>query len=681
MLNYFQNRSLAAQLSMVIAVLLILANALMAKFLTDQTQADLEAEATANLQEQGQLVADMLAFFHRDSYLNAQRLSDIFFRMFPEGLQLTDDLIAVGGYQSQGLADESGPVNGLYTKPDQFSQMTGGTATIFVRHGDDFLRVSTSLKKEDGQRAVGTLLGTGHPGYETLMRGEIFHGAATLFGRQYMTIYRPVQHNGQTIAVLYIGFDLTQGLNELRQTLAKVVVGDSGYVTVVAGPENNAPGTILMHPNLEGSNILNILGSDGRSPFEPMMRSTQGVINYDFKGPNDSAERAKIAVYRAVESWGWVVMMGTYLDEFYDASVALRNSMLLQMLISTLLIIAVSGITLYRRLAPLKLVTRDLVLIGQGDLSAELPAIDVDADCNNETRLLRQATFNMHAGLKDLVQQLSEASDALKVSVAQVEQASQHTEESVDEQSLEIQQVVSAMEEMSATTSDVAENARNTADTIAQGQDKADNGQQSTDLIHASIAALVAEMQRASGLIQEVSAESNNISNFIGTIDSVAEQTNLLALNAAIEAARAGESGRGFAVVADEVRTLAGRTQAATAEISQLVQRLQSKIDDAIHAIDEGNEASQVSEGRTSDARGALAEISDYMVQIAQRGSSIAAASEQQAAVAETVTQSLHNIRSLSDHTRLQSDSCVAAASDLKGVSTNIEDKLSRFRM
>ncbi|WP_176330162.1 methyl-accepting chemotaxis protein [Oceanospirillum sanctuarii] len=680
MLNYFQNKSLAAQLSMVIAVLMILANTLMTGILTEQSRENLEAEAEDALTQQSELVSDMLEFYYQDSFLNAQRLSDIFFNMFPQGVSLSGQEVQVAKYRTLALTDEAGVINGDFTKPDQFTRMTGGTATVFARHGDDFLRISTSLKKQSGERAFGTLLGTGHPGYKALIAGKTYHGVAHLFGRDYMTIYRPVQEAGKTIAVLYIGFDLTNGLAELKNTLAKVRVGETGYATIIAGAGSKVPGKVLMHPELAGSNILDIKAVDGSTPFNALLQQEAGVLRYSYQDSGDDA-REKLAAFSAVEGWGWVVMLGSYSDEFAATSVLLRNTMIGLMLVSTLVIILISGIMLYRRLAPLHRVTQDLVTIGQGDLNVQPAYIAIDADCDNETRLLRKATYDMHAGLKDLVVQLSQASDALRGSVGQVQEASANTENAVDQQSLEIQQVVSAMEEMAATTADVADNARNAADTTAQGQDKASKGHDASNMIYSSIETLVAEMERASTLIQEVSRESNNISDFMTTISEVAEQTNLLALNAAIEAARAGESGRGFAVVADEVRTLAGRTQGATAEITQLVERLQSKIDQAVNAISTSNDASRESRERTGEARGALEEIRSYMTHIADMGNNIAAAAEQQAAVAETVTQSLHSIHQLSGHTRSQSDSCVSASEDLQQVAGDIGQKLSRFRL
>ncbi|MBB1488530.1 methyl-accepting chemotaxis protein [Oceanospirillum sediminis] len=680
MVNSFQNKSLAAQLTIVISILMILASTAMTLFLTREAKNNLETEAEAGLKQQSQLVSDLLGFYYQDSFNNAKRLSDIFFNMFPQGVSPSNKTVSVANYQTRALTDEKGIINGDFSKPDEFTRMTGGTATVFARHGDDFLRISTSLKKENGDRAFGTLLGTGHPGYKKLIAGQTYHGVAHLFGRDYMTIYRPVQKDGTTIAVLYIGFDLTQGLTELKQTLARMTVGETGYATVLAGKGHKQEGTVLMHPKIEGAKLQDVKAADGTLPFRIVLEQKDGLIHYSWQDKNNVA-REKIAAFHHVEGWNWIVLLGSFSDEFAETSILLRNMMIILMAVSTLIIIAVCAVMLYRRLAPLNKVTQDLVTIGQGQLNINLPPVDVSRDCSNEILLLRQGTISMHQGLTDLVSQLSQASYSLKQNVSQVQQASSNTEEAVDQQSLETQQVVCAMEEMAATTADVADNARESANTTLQGQDKATSGQQASEAIHMTIDFLAAEMQKASDLIKEVSQESNNISEFIVTISEVAEQTNLLALNAAIEAARAGESGRGFAVVADEVRTLAGRTQNATSEISQLVERLQNKITQAVSAIETSNDASQESRERTIQARDSLTEISDYMAHISDMGNNIAAAAEQQAAVAETVTQSLHNIKRLSDHTRIQSDTSVAASEDLKHVADEIEQKLSRFRL
>jgi hypothetical protein len=84
-------------------------------------------------------------------------------------------------------------LNNDFAEVDEFKQMTGGVATLFVRSGEDFVRISTSLTKQDGSRAIGTALDHQHPAYQRLMAGQGYVGRALLFDRSYMTQYTPVR--------------------------------------------------------------------------------------------------------------------------------------------------------------------------------------------------------------------------------------------------------------------------------------------------------------------------------------------------------------------------------------------------------------------------------------------------------------------------------------------------------
>ncbi len=107
------------------------------------------------------------------------------------------------------------------TIPDRFTAQTGATATIFVRSAKDFVRISTSVKKQNGERAIGTTLSHAHPGYSRLLAGQSYVGYATLFGTQYLTEYDALtDSSGRIIGALYVGIDVS---HEKRVSLSAKV--------------------------------------------------------------------------------------------------------------------------------------------------------------------------------------------------------------------------------------------------------------------------------------------------------------------------------------------------------------------------------------------------------------------------------------------------------------------------
>ena len=90
----------------------------------------------------------------------------------------------MNGIDTPTLTNAGYTLNNHFTKVDTFTDLTGAVATIFALQGDDFVRVSTSLKKEDGSRAMGTFLGKNSPAYEPIMQKKQYIGSARLFGKE-----------------------------------------------------------------------------------------------------------------------------------------------------------------------------------------------------------------------------------------------------------------------------------------------------------------------------------------------------------------------------------------------------------------------------------------------------------------------------------------------------------------
>lgn len=125
---------------------------------------------------------------HEISVGLTEKVSAIFLSHFPGPFALHPErTVMVGTAETPSLEYQGKPVNLDFTTVDEFARTSGGVATVFVRKGDDFVRVSTSLKTESGERAVGTALAADHPAKAKLIAGETYLGVAKLFGRQYMT--------------------------------------------------------------------------------------------------------------------------------------------------------------------------------------------------------------------------------------------------------------------------------------------------------------------------------------------------------------------------------------------------------------------------------------------------------------------------------------------------------------
>ncbi|MGR5488117.1 methyl-accepting chemotaxis protein, partial [Vibrio alfacsensis] len=162
---------------------------------------------------------------------------------------------------------------------------------------------------------------------------------------------------------------------------------------------------------------------------------------------------------------------------------------------------------------------------------------------------------------------------------------SEETSTSIDSQSQQLEQLATAMNEMSSTIQDIAGNSERTSATTEESKDFAAQGSRSMGYTLNNIAGISDDISSTYQLMEALKQGVNDISNVVNVIHEVSEQTNLLALNAAIEAARAGEQGRGFAVVADEVRNLASRTQESTAQVQTTIDKLNERTDSVLSVM------------------------------------------------------------------------------------------------
>jgi methyl-accepting chemotaxis protein len=236
-------------------------------------------------------------------------------------------------------------------------------------------------------------------------------------------------------------------------------------------------------------------------------------------------------------------------------------------------------------------------------------------------------------------------------SVQKVSDSSEHTadiairtNQGVQRQMAEIDQVATAVHEMTATAQDVARNATQAAEAASHADRSANDGKRIVEGTAKAISALAGEIGRAVSVVQTLAKDSENINAILVAIRGIAEQTNLLALNAAIEAARAGEQGRGFAVVADEVRSLSQRTQESTREISATVEALQRVVLQSVELMQTACSQAEVDAGSVTELGDHLGEIAGAVQRVSDMIAQIATAVEQQAATAEEVSGNIQQV-------------------------------------
>ncbi|HEB94689.1 MAG TPA: methyl-accepting chemotaxis protein [Gammaproteobacteria bacterium] len=289
--------------------------------------------------------------------------------------------------------------------------------------------------------------------------------------------------------------------------------------------------------------------------------------------------------------------------------------------------------------------------------------------------------FNLFVGkLQHLMGDIKGSTDSLTGSARQLSQIAEKSNTEITEQQMQTDQLATAINEMAAAVQEVAHNTKQAATTADKANQEASNGR---SIVNGNIDAmdnLANEIQKASAVIHQLQSESNEIGGVLDVIKGIAEQTNLLALNAAIEAARAGEQGRGFAVVADEVRTLASRTQESTQEIQNMIERLQSRAQEAVKVMNENQAQSQAGVENASRVNDSLQNINTAIEEISDLNTQIASAADEQSHVAEEVNRNIQQISQCTDAAVGGSEQVARASEDLTRLATQLRDLADRFK-
>ncbi|WOT04560.1 methyl-accepting chemotaxis protein [Shewanella youngdeokensis] len=313
---------------------------------------------------------------------------------------------------------------------------------------------------------------------------------------------------------------------------------------------------------------------------------------------------------------------------------------------------------------------------GQGDLTARLEYHKKD-ELKDFVDHFNLFVENLHGNISSVLSNVNSL-EAISKNLIQTNSVTQSLSQ---EQLSSIEEVASAVSQMSEVAQDIAGNATDTAGAVNNALGLSKQGNDFVQETKVAINNLVADVKAVVDVVSELNSSTKNAESILHSINSIAEQTNLLALNAAIEAARAGEQGRGFAVVADEVRTLASRTQISTKEIQQVLEQLQSQTNVAMKLISGSVINAEACTDRSNDAESALSKVMKNVIDVEQRNELVAAATEEQGQTTLEIENHLLSIRDMSHKTADSVEQANKVAVDIQSIEENLALITAQFKV
>jgi len=586
--------SVGARLAVLSCVLVALIFASFTWALTRSAGKQVSDQVLERIAEKDRSIAEMITLFDKALSAEVDRSTSLFASFLPSTYTLDEtQKIDVNGVATPVFKAGDKVLNMDFSIPDQFLERSGAVATIFARTGDDFVRVTTSLKKQAGSRAIGTLLDRNGPAYALLVANKTYTGLAALFGKRWITQYRPVTDaSGRVIGALFVGVNVDQEIQQVQDGIRNLKIGDSGYYFVVNASKGADRGKLIVHPAAAGQ-----AADNANAPYQKMLDMKQGRLEYSSADTTlgEQGARDKFVSFVTVPEWQWLVGGVAPRDEVMAEVNATRN----RFLVAGFVLVGVFAVVFLfavRRLVsrPLEEAVKASERFASGDLSVRVAASA--SRRGDEIGRLMRSIDGIGEGLARIVSQVRSASTDMSEGTEKIATGSGHIASRIATQASSLEETAASMEQITSTVQQNADHATQANTLVTRAADAALEGGRA--------------VERVVSTMGDISRSSQKIAEITSVIEGIAFQTNILALNAAVEAARAGEHGKGFAVVASEVRALAQRSAASVKEIEGLIAESTTTVQSGFQIAEQASSTMQGIVQQVGQVRAIMAEIS-----------------------------------------------------------------------
>ena len=700
-------------------------------YISKMVKESAEEKVTIKLEENKKLIfseLDLINKFVMDQVKSGMALLKNKTLMYGEP-KLTEKII-INGKDALNIAFGNENIANKYKIVDEVKNLVSGTATIFTRYGDEFVRISTNVKKQNGDRAIGTILDPNGKAIKNIIAGKPFYGLVTILGKPYLTGYEPITNEkNEVIGIWYTGYELSS-LEDLKNIITETKILNNGFFALL----DNKDKIVYNSSSIEEKKLAEILKSFNEKKLEGWQAEINKFTPWDYDliscFPNSDIDNLVRSQIRNIVIIGIVLaliisVLTISLIYFiilepikklntaamqiakgeFDFSVEIKNkdeigelgktfnTMINQIKINNTAI-KNQNIELENTLEIIRQTQQETVeqkryitdkvsnlliemeKFSNGDLTIGLD-IDNDDIIGKLYVGLNKAIYNVKSMIVKVRESIDETSNLSSEISTSIEEMATGT----NQQNMQLTEVANAVDEMTTTIMSNSKNATLAAEAAKIAGRKAKDGGKAVNETITGMERISKVVEKSSDSIKILGTSSKEIGDIVQVIDDIADQTNLLALNAAIEAARAGEQGKGFAVVADEVRRLAEKTTNATKKITDMIIHIQNDTELVIKSMTEGKTEVMSGKDLAYKSGKILEEIILEAEKVNDIINQVAAANEQHSTVVEEISQNVKSISTVSQENTSGINEIAKSAANLNNLTKNLERLSKKFKI